>query len=180
VHCAVRGQPSRYYQCKGWRLPTEAEWEYAARAGSTAPTDNGSLTIQGKYNAPELDAIAWYGGNSGVTYSGGHDCADSQEMARPAQQCGPHPVGLKRKNAHGLHDMLGNVWEWCLTNWSKKLPGGTLTNPGSGWSNSTRMIQRGGSWNNAARWLRFANRAAEQPADRANNVGFRPVKTDAQ
>ena len=96
-----------------YRLPTEAEWEYAARAGTTGD----------RYG--NLDAIAWYGDNSG-----GHT----------------QPVGQKVPNAWGLHDMLGNVYEW-VADWSGDYPGGTVTDPlrGPG-SGSFYRVLRGGGW----------------------------------
>ena len=103
-----------------YRLPTEAEWEYAARAGTRTDTYAGDLRIQGRNNAPLLDRIAWYGGNSGVSYDGGRDCSDWKEKQYRSQRCGTHPVGGKAPNAWGLHDMLGNVWEW-VGDWKRGL-----------------------------------------------------------
>lgn len=77
--------------CRGYRLPTEAEWEYAARAGTTGPTYAGAFEVDASGRSPVLDAIAWYGGNSAGR---------------------PHSVAGKRSNAWRLYDMLGNVHEW--------------------------------------------------------------------
>ena len=96
-----------------YTLPTEAQWEYACRAGTT-----------GNY-AGELDALAWYKGNSGGSTK---------------------PVGQKQPNAWGLHDMHGNVWEWCL-DWKGPYPGGSVTDP-TGPQAGEGRIYRGGSFEN--------------------------------
>ena len=111
-----------------YRLPTEAEWEYAARAGSRRDTPAGDLRIAGQRNAPQLDGIAWYGGNGGVRYEGGHDCSGWDEKQYSSDRCGPHPVGGKAPNGLGLHDMLGNVWEWVQDRYGA-YPGGAVTDP---------------------------------------------------
>jgi formylglycine-generating enzyme required for sulfatase activity len=100
-----------------FRLPSEAEWEYACRGGTTGALYTGPLTILGAYNGPELDAIAWYGGNSRVEYEGGVDSSDWKEKQYDHQRAGTHPVRQKRPNPWGLYDMLGNVWEWCEDGW---------------------------------------------------------------
>ena len=123
-----------------YRLPTEAEWEYGARAGTTGA----------RYG--ELDVIAWYGAKK------------------------THPVGLKRANAWGLHDMLGNVWEW-VGDWYGVYPSVPVTDPGgaeSGWS----RVDRGGSWGNNARFVRSAARNSHPPGSRFSSIGFRLVRTE--
>ena len=125
-----------------YRLPTEAEWEYAARAGTT-----------GDY-AGDLDAMAWYVGNSGRK---------------------THPVRQKRPNAWGLYDMHGNVREWVSDRYAG-YPSGTVTDPTGPETGSSRVI-RGGGWFYAARIARSANRADGTPAGRGLYVGFRLVRT---
>jgi len=128
----------------GFRLPTEAEWEYACRAGTSSCFACGDL-------ASDLEAMAWFSDNSeGKT----------------------HPVGRKEPNAWGLFDMHGNVWEW-VWDWYGRYPGGSVTNPiGPAGKGSIRAM-RGGGWDYSARYCRSAIRVHDEPDDRNGNVGFR-------
>ena len=127
--------------CKGFRLPTEAEWEYACRAGSTGA----------RYGA--LDAVAWYDSNSGLE---------------------THPVGQKAANAWGLHDTLGNVWEWCWDWYGAEYPSGLVTDP-TGPATSPSRVNRGGSRSDRAKHVRAASRGFS--GSLGNDCGFRIARS---
>jgi len=155
-------------------LPTEAQWEHACRAGTETALYSGPIEILGQNNAPALDPIAWYGGNSGVGFEleEGHDSSSWPEVQYPSSTSGTHPVGKKKRNPWGLYDMLGNVWEWCadgLREYGDRRevePQGPM-DPGAG-----RVI-RGGSWDDGARGCRSACRGGGPPGSRDGLLGFR-------
>jgi hypothetical protein len=160
-------------------LPSEAQWEYACRAGTTTATYAGEMRLLGERSAPVLDAIAWYGGNSGVGFEleEGEDSSDWGQKQHAHERAGTRPVGLKRPNGWGLHDMLGNVWEWCADHWHDGYDG--APKDGSAWlqdvgrSGAARRVVRGGSWNDDARFVRAAYRFRFEPSARSGNLGFR-------
>ena len=132
-----------------YRLPSEAEWEYAARAGSRTDTYAGDIT-EPYGEDPVLEGIAWYGENSGDR---------------------THPVGGKRANSWGLHDMLGNVSEW-VGDWYGDYPGGSVTDPRGLYTGPGR-VRRGGNRGGAAGSCRAADRSYDGPGYRYGNLGFR-------
>jgi formylglycine-generating enzyme required for sulfatase activity len=146
-------------------LPTEAEWEYACRAGTETATYAGPMEIKGGNNAPILHEIAWYGGNSGLDFDlkDGEPASGWPEKQFEFGTAGTHPVGLKRANAWGLYDMLGNVWEWCASLWEGSEEVGA----------SAHRVIRGGSWGNDARDVRAAYRYDFEPTNRSSNLGVR-------
>jgi formylglycine-generating enzyme required for sulfatase activity len=158
----------------GLALPTEAQWEHACRAGTDTALYTGPIEILGARNAPALDPIAWYGGNSGEGYEleDGEDSSDWPEMQYPNPKSGTRPVGLKSPNPWGLYDMLGNVWEWCADglraydeHWQQDPLGPSA-------AGADRVI-RGGSWDSDARYCRSASRSRGGPDLRFFSLGFR-------
>lgn len=154
-------------------LPTEAQWEYACRAGTDSATYAGPMEILGENNAPALDGIAWYGGNSGVEFEldNGADSSKWPKKQYDHKRAGTHPVGLKLPNAWGLYDMLGNVWEWCADD-RRNYRAEAVTDPVGSLVGAQRAL-RGGSWLSYARFVRAAYRGLP-----ASNVGFRCAQAE--
>ncbi len=158
-------------------LPSEAQWEYACRAGTTSALYTGDMEILGERNAPALDPIAWYGGNSGRGFEldDGDDTTDWEDKQYPDTKAGTHPVGRKGANPWGLHDMLGNVWEWCEDHGHDSYEGAPTD--GGPWLNEDKAggsrVVRGGSWIFDARYVRSAYRYWNPPGIRGDSLGFR-------
>jgi len=133
-----------------YRLPTEAEWEYACRAGSTTAFPNGSITTLQCEIDDNLNAIGWY-------------CGNSQNRV--------HPVAGKKPNAWGLHDMLGNVQEWCQ-DWFGVYPDEEVVDP-TGPKKGSYRVMRGGTWYSPARDVRCASRFGSPPHYRFRHIGLR-------
>lgn len=160
------------------RLPTEAEWERACRAGTTSATWLGDITLRGTNDAPEITAIAWYAGNSGTDFDldSGHNTRSWPEQQHPHTSAGTHPVGLLRANPYGLYDILGNVFEWCED--AAEHAGGRVYNsepvedPVSRAPSASR-VYKGGSWSSSARFVRAASRFVNPRGYRFDDLGFR-------
>jgi formylglycine-generating enzyme required for sulfatase activity len=158
-------------------LPSEAQWEYACRAGTEAATYAGTMPILGENNAPVLDQIAWYGGNSGVGFEldDGFVSGGWREKQYPHERAGTRLVKSKAANPWGLYDMLGNVLEWCADEWHDTYDG--VPTDGSAWLDSeggaASRVVRGGSWDFVARYVRAAFRLHLGPAVRGSYLGFR-------
>jgi len=130
----------------GFRLPTEAEWEYACRAGS-------DLEWGKSAGSDDMESIGWFSGNSNRT---------------------THPVGLKSPNPAGLYDMQGNVWEWC-NDYFGMYNCNSQINP-AGLENGVARVLRGGSWFTKAVDLRVASRQRDFPDYKSRTIGFRIVR----
>lgn len=138
-----------------YRLPTEAEWEYAARAGSYSAFFNGPMIVEGDYSTNSyLASMGWYYRNS-----------------RQA----PHRVAQKTPNAWGFYDMHGNVWEWC-SDWQRPYPFHSETDP-KGAVFARAKIRRGGSWAHYPEYCRSAYRSWFDPEDTKPEIGFRMAIT---
>lgn len=156
-----------------YRLPTEAEWEYSARAGSTTAIYSGSMMIKSQGDCPELDEIAWYIGNSCVNYKGGFDTSSFREKRQyPCTKNGTHPVAGKKKNKWGLYDMIGNVWEWC-EDFHENYVEGHVVDPKNLSMTSDNIIYRGGSWLVTPRYCRSAYRHSTIAEADSHSIGFR-------
>ena len=132
-----------------YSLPTEAQWEYACRAGSTTKYCYGD-------GEAELGDYAWFDKNS---------------------EKSTHPVGSKKPNRWGLYDMHGNAWEWCADWYNDTHYGASLTDDPAVPSSGASRVLRGGSWNNSPDYSRSAIRNRRAPAIRISFTGFRVSRT---
>lgn len=153
-------------------LPTEAQWEYACRAGTTTATYAGDMKVLGENNAPVLNKIAWYGGNSSLNYKGaGWTTSHWPNQAFPGKVAGPRRAGQLEANAWGLKDMLGNLYEWVL-DYSSVYPEDEAVDP-AGPPTGSGHPYRGGAWNHYATMCRAAKSFEAVPTYRVHHLGFR-------
>jgi formylglycine-generating enzyme required for sulfatase activity len=156
---AFIGAPKTIYDCPGYRLPTEAEWEYAYRAGTTTAYHNGpnDATKCDECTVPDtnLSKIAWYCDNAAGTI---------------------HTAKQKAANNWGLYDMSGNVFEWCHDGFKADLGPTTVTDP-LGPESATDRVVRGGGYLSAPKWHRAAFRDDAPSTDKHHLIGFRAVRT---
>ncbi len=139
-------RPSEYR----FDLPTEAQWEYACRAGTTTSLNSGKNIITETGNCSELDRVGWYYLNSGDK---------------------THQVGAKKPNSWGIYDMHGNVWEWCR-DWYGDYPSGNCIDP-EGPETGIKRVGRGGGRDSSPRNCRSANRNYDFPGSEDSRLGFR-------
>ncbi|NOZ85914.1 MAG: formylglycine-generating enzyme family protein [Deltaproteobacteria bacterium] len=157
---ALNNGATTVYECKGYRLPTETEWEYAARAGSNtafypSPGNNGTITYTDCTLDENLNQIAWY-------------CGNANDMT--------HPVSEKEPNAWGLFDMSGNLWEW-VWDWFQSSYDNDIDTDPVGPDTGSKRVDRGGDWRGDARNSRAASRYRLEPAHRSLGLGFRPARS---
>jgi len=144
-----------YPNNKGYRLPTEAEWEYAARGGENY-----------KYaGSNDLDEVGWYWDNS-----------ENPRYALSSGK-GTQEVGQKRANGYGLYDMSGNVWEWCQDYWDRDYYDKSPSNNPVNFVSSSIRVKRGGRWNSNAVHCRVAYRNSYSPTNRSHYLGFRIARS---
>ena len=134
---------------KNYRLPTEAEWEYVARAGATTKWSFGD-------NESDLEYYAWYDDNSNDK---------------------SHEVGTKNPNSWGVYDMHGNVWEWCEDWYLDNYKNTPIDGSDNRYQKDNYRVLRGGSWIINAIYTRSANRSSFNPAYHDDDVGFRLQRT---
>jgi formylglycine-generating enzyme required for sulfatase activity len=141
-----------HWRGPGYRLPMEAEWEYASRAGSTTRYSFGDAEN-------ELGQYAWYAGNSKID---GRSCT--------------HPVGQKQCNGFGLFDMHGNVCEWCWDRYDVRHYQRPSMDDPRGAEGAAGLVIRGGSWNGVTQGARSAYRVRYGPGRRSSVLGFRVAR----
>ena len=147
-----------------YRLPTEAEWEYACRAGTETAFSFG--------DGSKLNAHAWWGGFDFRTSSTGEDNTGGGNAAREQYA---HKVGMKKPNPWGLHDMHGNVLEWCSDWYGKALLSGGVDPVGP--EEGTDRVNRGGSWGDDPGFCRSAARGGNNPSGGNFGLGFRVARS---
>jgi formylglycine-generating enzyme required for sulfatase activity len=148
----------------GYRLPTEAEWEYAARGGNPSDTTNWNYTYAGTSNEAELGNYAWYSVNS-------------EDLGTSSKDYGAHPIGTKAPNSLGIYDLSGNVFERCYDWREASIGTGVVTDP-SGPATGTGRVFRGGCWGNSVQTkeLLSAYRLSQGPSAVDGAIGFRLVR----
>lgn len=156
VHYTCPNDLSFSLDCAGYRLPTESEWEYAYRSGTSTAFYNGEIT--NRHHDPLMDEIGWYYYNS-----------DTGSLTMP------HAAAGKLANAWGLYDMAGNVYEWTWDWYVATYPGDVVDPLGAALGSS--RVGRGGVWANDARDCRAAERISSSPGDRSLALGFRLARS---
>ncbi len=160
---SISGTITCDFSKNGYRLPTEAEWEYAARGGKAGCEAANPTDYAGTDDSAELGKYAWYKSNSG----------NKTHAVKTEKQ-----EGVNSANSLGLYDMSGNVWEWCW-DWydDTSTPSITASTPASGASSGSNRVNRGCSWLSVTDDCSVAYRGSGSPSDRFDNLGFRVVRS---
>ena len=162
---AIEKEAGRLPEGYGYTLPTEAQWEYACRAGTTTALNSGK-NLSDYWECPEMDEVGWY------WYDGGKENYENNLICT-------HPGGQKKPNAWGIYDMHGNVDEWCL-DWAGDYPDSAVTDPTGPAIGYYYHVIRGGNWGADASYCRSALRSNSSGTDYDYFCGFRvalaPVK----